>query len=101
MRSEDLEIQTVASRPPGGQSVGLVPTSVRVKHKPTGLIASCGIERSQMKNRNVAMAMIEYGLVEIGYREFTSPSPTPPVDSASPSNPASGDGGAGATQENL
>lgn len=63
----DLIIETVPAQPKGGQSVGIIPTMVQVTHKPTGLVAQCGSERSQMKNRNIALAMIEYGLAEMGY----------------------------------
>lgn len=48
-----------------GQSAGVVPVGVLVTHIPTGLFAFCDVHRSQMKNRNTAMAMIEYGLADI------------------------------------
>lgn len=63
----DLIIETVPTQSKGGQQVGIIPSRVQVTHKPTGLIASCGTERSQMKNRNIALAMIEYGLAEMGW----------------------------------
>lgn len=47
----------------GGQHVGGTNWPVRVVHEPTGLIAECGYERSSYKNREVAMSMIEWGLV--------------------------------------
>lgn len=63
----DLIIEVVPLQPKGGQSVGIIPSRVQVTHRPTGLIASCGTERSQMKNKKIALAMIEYGLAEIGW----------------------------------
>lgn len=63
----DLIIETVPVRPKGGQQVGIIPSRVQVTHKPTGIIASCGTERSQMKNKKIALDMIEYGLAEIGW----------------------------------
>lgn len=68
MKDSDLIIEVVPLLPKGGQHVGIIPSRVQVTHKPTGIIASCGTERSQMKNKNIALAMIEYGLAEIGYR---------------------------------
>ena len=66
IRQEDLQISVIDERPRGGQHVGTMPTVVRVIHIPTGIVARVGTERSQMKNRNIAIAMIEYGLLEAG-----------------------------------
>ena len=38
---------------------------VRITHIPTDTVAECGFERSQFKNKQVAMAMIEMALVEM------------------------------------
>lgn len=65
--SSDLIIDVVPVQPKGGQQVGIVPSRVQVTHIPTGIVASCGTERSQMKNKLIALAMIEYGLAELGY----------------------------------
>lgn len=54
---------------PGGQQAGLPATSVRVTHTPTGLMAQCGIERSQHKNRTTAIEMVQWGLVTIGWHQ--------------------------------
>ena len=51
----------------GGQTVGHTTAGVWVRHKPTGLYAECNTERSQHKNRTIAMSMVEYGLVEMGW----------------------------------
>ena len=67
--NEDLEVTGEIQRLPGGQQVGVTYTTVTVKHKPTGLIATCGTERSQVRNRNICVAMIEYGLAEAGFRK--------------------------------
>lgn len=64
----DLIIETVPTQSKGGQQVGIIPRQIKVTHKPTGLMAQCGTERSQFKNRNIALAMIEYGLAEMGYK---------------------------------
>jgi protein subunit release factor A len=57
--------QTGTTQRPGGQHAGSPATSVRITHIPTGLMAQCGA-RSQHKARTVAMAMLEYGLLELG-----------------------------------
>ena len=69
MKPEDLKIESYPDRKPGGQVVGIMTTGIRVTHLPTNLVASCEAQRSQTKNRVVALAMIEYGLVELGWRE--------------------------------
>lgn len=65
MKLEDLEI-SVVTKPKLGQRVGELATGVRIVHIPTGITALCSSERSQYKNKAVALAMIEYGLAELG-----------------------------------
>lgn len=67
LKQSDLAIEMTPDRREGGQHVGLPKMTIKVTHKPTGITASCGCERSQMQNRNACLAMIEYGLAEIGY----------------------------------
>lgn len=69
MKESDLKIDAGYSRHPGGQQVTVTTTAVRITHIPTGLTASCDIERSQMKNKAVCLAMIEYGLAELRWKE--------------------------------
>ena len=54
---------------PRGQCAVSTPRGVAVEHLPTGLKAFCDQERSQLKNKRVAMLMVEYGLAEIGWTE--------------------------------
>lgn len=56
--------QTGTTKSPGGQHAGMPATSVRITHIPTGLMAQCG-GRSQHKAMKVAMAMLEYGRLEL------------------------------------
>jgi len=56
-------IAEVVNQSKGGQHVGLTSYTVRVKHVPTGIIAECGYHRSQHKNKEAAMQMIEWALV--------------------------------------
>lgn len=67
MNDADLKIESGYPKHPGGQSVGMPTPAVRVTHVPTGLVAVCDFERSQLKNKRIAMAMIEYGLAELGW----------------------------------
>ena len=67
MKPEHLSIESVPQQKQGGQHVGVISTGVKITHIPTGLTATCSIERSQMRNRNVALAMIEYGLAELEF----------------------------------
>lgn len=74
MREQDLAVEVINLRPPGGQHVGVEPQYVKITHKPTGLYAACISERSQHKNSTVAARMIEYGLAELGWQDATTES---------------------------
>lgn len=66
MTDEDFKVELV--RPaPGGQQVG-TPSRIRVTHLPSGLVAECETERSQHRNRQIAMDMILGGLTSPHYR---------------------------------
>ncbi len=67
MNPEDLKIETYPIIPKGGQKVSYDIRGVKITHIPSELVAICTIERSQMKNRDVAIAMIEAGLEKINW----------------------------------
>lgn len=59
--TNELKIEVYSTRH-GGQSVGIPPSGVKIIHLPTGITASCHAARSQVRNRDVCMDMIESAL---------------------------------------
>ena len=64
----ECDVETFRSSGPGGQNVNRRETAVRLRHRPTGTVVTCQQERSQYRNKQIALANLRRRLENLNRR---------------------------------